>query len=193
MTAGGKRLPFSVLPEWNKDTATLLQARKAIEQAIGIIESVRTNIVSHDLRASYFASLQEYYECYIDVLMKLHRQQPSAAFDIAALEVSERARARSLLELLTEARADIRQGVDSSLLEQERALQQRLNEKASAQIGLLNRKHTLEEAEVAAKEIATITTEFEDLRARIRASSPRYAALTQPEPTERGRDSEAGA
>jgi CHAT domain-containing protein/tetratricopeptide (TPR) repeat protein len=159
-----------------------LQARKTIEQAIGIIESVRANIVSHDLRASYFASGQEYYECYIDVLMKLHRQRPSAAFDVAALEVSERARARSLLEQLTEARADIRQGVESSLLEHERALQQRLNEKASAQISLLHRKHTPEEAEVAAREIAHVTTEYEELQARIRASSPQYAALTQPQP-----------
>jgi CHAT domain-containing protein/tetratricopeptide (TPR) repeat protein len=159
-----------------------LQARQTIEQAIGIIEFLRATIVSHDFRASYFASQQEYYECYIDVLMQLHRQRPSAAFDAAALAVSERARARSLLELLTEARADIRQGVDSSLLERERSLQQRLNAKASAQISLLNRKHTPAEAEVAAKEIAAITTEYEDLEARIRANSPRYAALTQPQP-----------
>jgi CHAT domain-containing protein/tetratricopeptide (TPR) repeat protein len=159
-----------------------LQARQTIEEAIGIIESLRANIVSQELRASYFASRQEYYECYIDVLMQLHRQRPSAAFDTAALAVSERARARSLLELLTEARADIRQGVDSSLLERERSLQQRLNAKASAQISLLNRKHTPAQADVAAKEITAITTEYEDLQARIRASSPRYAALTQPQP-----------
>ena len=170
-----------------------LEARQTIEQAIGIIESVRANIVSHDFRASYFAFQQEYYECYIDVLMQLHRQRPSAAFDAAALEVSERARARSLLELLTEARADIRQGVDSSLLVQERTLQQRLNEKASAQISLLNRKHTPAEAEVAAKEIAAITSEYAispgtDSREQstIRCADPTSA-------TERNRDSTAGA
>ena len=51
--------------------------------------------------------------------------------DAVALAVSEHARERSLLELLEESRADIRQGVDSSLLEHERSLQQQLNAKAA--------------------------------------------------------------
>ena len=46
----------------------------------------------------------------------------------------------------------------------------------------MNRKHTPAQAEAAAKEIASITAEYEELRAQIRARSPRYAALTQPQP-----------
>ena len=114
--------------------------------------------------------------------MQMHKQNPAAAFDALALAVSERARARSLLELLKEAHADIRQGVDSSLLERERSLQQRLNARAAAQARLLNRKHTPAQADAVAKEIAAITTEYEEVQARIRARSPRYAALTQPQP-----------
>jgi CHAT domain-containing protein len=87
-----------------------------------------------------------------------------------------------LLELLREARADIRQGVDGSLLERERSLQRRLNTKAAEQARLLNRKHTPAQADAAAKEVAAITDEYEEVRAQIRASSPRYAALTQPQP-----------
>ena len=160
----------------------LTQARQTIEQAVGIIESLRTNVTSQALRSSYFASRQEFFETYIEVLMQMHKQNPAAAFDALALAVSERARARSLLELLKEARADIRQGVDSSLLERERSLQQRLNAKAAAQASLLNRKHTPAEADAAAKEIAAITAEYEEVQAQIRARSPRYAALTQPQP-----------
>ncbi len=144
----------------------LNQARQAIEQAIGIIESLRTNIVSQELRASYFAKRQEFFESYIDVLMQMRKQNPSAAFDAVALAVSERARARSLLELLEEARADIREGVDSSLLERERSLPQQLNARAAAQARLLNRKHTPEQADAIAKEIAAITAEYEDVRHR---------------------------
>ena len=70
---------------------------------------MRTNIAGQELRASYFASRQEFFETYIDVLMQMHKQNPAAAFDATALAVSERARARSLLELLKESRADIRQ------------------------------------------------------------------------------------
>jgi hypothetical protein len=112
------------------------QARQTVEQAIGLIESLRTNIASQELRASYFASRQDFFETYIDVLMQMRKQNPAGEFDAIALAVSERARARSLLELLEESRTDIRQGVDSSLLERERSLQQLLNAKAAAQVRL---------------------------------------------------------
>src|SRR5262249_51102690 len=138
----------------------LTQARQLIEQAIALVESLRANIAGQELRASYFASRQEFFETYIDVLMQMHKQNQAAAFDAVALAVSERARARSLLELLTEARADIRQGVDGSLLERERSLQLRLNARAAEQARLLKRKHTPEQAAAAAKEIAAITAEY---------------------------------
>jgi tetratricopeptide (TPR) repeat protein len=160
----------------------LNQARQAIEQAIGIVESIRAGIRVQDLRTSYFALRREYYESYIDLLMEQRKQNPAPGFDGAAFEVSERARARSLLELLTESRIDIRQGVDSSLLERERSLRQLLNAKAAAQFALLNRKHTPAQAEAFTKEMASITTEYEEVRAQIRARNPRYAALTQPQP-----------
>jgi CHAT domain-containing protein/Tfp pilus assembly protein PilF len=160
----------------------LSQARQAIELAIDLIESLRTKTDSQELRSSFFASRREFFETYIDVLMQMNKQNPAAALDAVALAVSERARARSLLELLQEARADIRQGVDSSLLERERSLQQRLAVRAAAQTRLLNRKHTPEQAEAFAKEIAAITSEYEEIQTQIRARSPRYAALTQPQP-----------
>jgi CHAT domain-containing protein/Tfp pilus assembly protein PilF len=160
----------------------LIQARQSIEQAISIIESVRAEFGGRGLRASFSASRQGYYEAHIDVLLQMHKRNPDASFDALALAVSERARARSLLELLAEARADIRQGVDSSLLERERSLRQRLAARAAAQAKLLNGKHTPAQAEAAAKEVASIIAEYEKLEAQIRASSPRYAALTQPQP-----------
>jgi CHAT domain-containing protein len=178
----GEATTLLLIARVEQTRGNLNQAHQAIEQAVGMIESLRTNIAGQQLRASYFASRHEFFESYIDVLMQMHKQNPAAALDAAALEVSERARARSLLELLKEARADIRQGVDSSLLERERSLQQRLNAKAAAQVSLLNRKHTPEQAESAAKEITSIITEYEELQGKIRASSPRYAALTQPQP-----------
>src|SRR5262245_1041656 len=160
----------------------LTQARQFLEQAINIVESIRAKTFSQELRATFFASQQEFYQSYIDVLLRMQRQNPAAAFNSFGLEISERARARSLMELLTESRADLRQGVDSSLLERERSLQQLLNAKAAAQFALLNRKHTPAQVEAFSKEIGSLTTEYEELRAQIRARSPRYAALTQPQP-----------
>jgi hypothetical protein len=83
---------------------------------------------------------------------------------------------------LTEARADIRRDVDSSLLERERSLRLRLSQKSAAQFKLLNREHATEQADAVAKEIASISEEYDLLETQIRASSPRSAALTQPQP-----------
>jgi tetratricopeptide (TPR) repeat protein len=157
----------------------LSQARQYLEQAIGMVESLRSGITSQVLRASFFASRQAFYQSYIDVLLELHKQNPTAGFEAAALAASERARARSLLELLTEARADLRQGVDSSLLERANSLQQQLLQAKTAQVKLSGVRSTTNAAD---KEIASLTAEFEELEARIRASSPRYAALIRPQP-----------
>ena len=88
-----------------------------IAACLKIMESLRTSVVSRELRASYFAKAQSHYEFYIDLLMQLHKQQPTQKNNVAALQAVERSRARSLLESLTEARVDIRQGVDAALLE----------------------------------------------------------------------------
>ncbi|HEV8130589.1 MAG TPA: CHAT domain-containing tetratricopeptide repeat protein [Acidobacteriota bacterium] len=159
----------------------LVEARSQIEQALTIVESLRSKVINQDLRSSYFASVRNYYDLDIDLLMQLNKQNPSEGFDAAGLQASERARARSLLEILAEARADIRVGVDPSLLERERLLQQLLNTKAERQMRLLGGKHTLEQAVTAGKEVETVTADYQQVEAQIRATSPRYAALTQPQ------------
>jgi CHAT domain-containing protein len=114
--------------------------------------------------------------------MRLHQLHPSEGFDAAALAASEKSRARSLLELLAEANAEIRQGVDSQLLERERQLRVVIADKAERQTRMLSGKHTDEQAKAPATEIDALTTEYEQVVARIRETSPRYAGLTQPLP-----------
>src|SRR5262249_47525545 len=165
-----------------RDRDNLTEARSHIEAALKINESIRTKIASPELRASYFTLAQTNYELYVDLLMRLDERHPSRGYDRAALEASERARARSLLEMLTEARADIRQGADPALLEQERSLLGQLNAAIERRVRLLSRKHPKEEAAAAGKKIDALTTEYEQVQAQIRLKSPRYAALTQPSP-----------
>ncbi|HJQ23960.1 MAG TPA: CHAT domain-containing protein [Blastocatellia bacterium] len=157
-------------------------ARAHIEAALKLIENTRSTLISQELRASYLASNQESYEIYIDLLMRLHERQPSAGHDAAALEASERARARGLLDLLIESRADIRQGVDGALLERERAAQQQLDAKSEQLTRLFGGKHSEAQATAARKEVEAALAEYQDIEAEIRARSPRYAALTQPRP-----------
>src|SRR5262249_34899995 len=64
------------------------------------------------LRIVYFSTVQRYYDLYVELLMRMNEQRQGEGFDGMALQAVERARARSLLDLLAEARADIRSGVD---------------------------------------------------------------------------------
>ncbi|WP_315789965.1 CHAT domain-containing tetratricopeptide repeat protein [Fischerella sp. JS2] len=165
-----------------RNRGNLNAARSQIEETIKLVEGIRTQVTSQDLRTSYFAKVQNYYEFYIDLLMQLHKQNPLQGYDALALQASERARARSLLELLNEAKADIRQGVDPKLLEKERNLQQKLDAIEKRQIELADDAYNEEIAQALAKENATLLEQYRQLQAEIRTKSPRYAALTQPQP-----------
>ncbi|WP_445172219.1 tetratricopeptide repeat protein [Microcoleus sp.] len=161
----------------------LPEALTNIEASLKIIESLRTKVASPELRTSYFATVQNYYQLYIELLMELHTTQPKSGYDTKAFEASERSRARSLLELLQEANADIRQGVSPELLQKERSLQQQLNALEKWRIEVLNRPNPTpaQEAELE-QQRQTLIAQYQDIQAQIRATSPRYAALTQPQP-----------
>ena len=165
-----------------RERGNLAEALNKAEEGIAILESRRGTISSQEFRSAYFATVQNHYEFYIDLLMRLHKQKPSAGYDGKALEASERSRARSLLEMLAESNADIREGVDATLLARERALQQQLNGKARQQTQLLAGQHTQAQEDAIAKDIDTLTNEFQSVEGQIRQTSPRYAALTQPQP-----------
>lgn len=164
------------------DTGELDQARSQIEDTLNIVESLRTKVASQELRASYFATVQKYYDFYIELLMRMNGRQVGKGFSGEALQVSERARARSLLEILAEANASIREGVDATLLEREQRLHHQLSGKADALARLYASRPTPEQVVAAKKEVDDLTAQYNDVRAEIRRASPRYAALTQPSP-----------
>jgi CHAT domain-containing protein/Tfp pilus assembly protein PilF len=165
-----------------RDRGNLREAVGLMEAALEIIESLRTKVSGQELRASFLASVRELYDLQIDLLARLDQRQPLAGHAAAALVTSERSRARSLLETLAEARADIRQGVAPELLERQHSLQLQINSKAERLTRLLSGKPTKEEAQSAQKELDSILSSYHQLEAQIRTTNPRYAALTQPQP-----------
>jgi CHAT domain-containing protein len=175
-------LTLQSLARAQRDRGRLREAQVQIEAALTIIESTRAKFINQQLRTSFLASRHSFYEFYIDLLMQINREQPANGYDAEALQVSERARARSLLEMLTEAHTGIRHGVDPVLLERERTLHQQLSTKAERLTRLLSGKPTEEQVAVARKELDALLEEFQDVEAQIRTKSPRYAALTQPQP-----------
>jgi CHAT domain-containing protein len=154
-------------------------ARTHVEQSLAIAESLRADeITSPELRASFLSGVQNSYQLYTDLLMRQHTLEPTKGFDALAVEVSERQRARSLLDLLGEARADLRRGLDAALIERERDLGRKLNDKAR----LLTEAGKPEQAAALKQEISQLENDYERAQAAIRKASPRYAALVQPQP-----------
>ncbi len=149
-----------------------------IKQSTQIIESMRTKVISRDLRASYFSSVHQHYELYIELLMQLDRLRPNDSFTGKAFEISEQARARSLLDSFTEASLNLSNKSDFSLSERLGQLQQSLNAKAEYQMRLLNGKHSPEMAAQTDKEIRKLRAEYDQTEAQLSTQSTRFAALS---------------
>jgi CHAT domain-containing protein/uncharacterized protein HemY len=156
----------------------LARAQTLTEEGIKIAESLRAELGSTEFRSAFLANenVQGSYRLYTDVLMRRHQAQPTQGFDALAVEAGERQRARSLLDLLSEANTNLREGVDPALIERERSLAKQLNDKARTQTT------TPEQAAALKLEISQLENDYERAQVAIRKASPRYAALTQPQP-----------
>jgi CHAT domain-containing protein/tetratricopeptide (TPR) repeat protein len=168
------------LANLGRDGGELGSAKAHLDAALQLIEGLRGKVSRQPLRTALLAAKQEYYEASIDVLMHLHAEQNASGFDAQALEVSERARARGLLDMLGEAGVNVREGVDPALLERERSLRQLLNGKSDKQVALLSARQTAAALELD-REIDDTITALQAVESDIRRRSPRYAALTQPQ------------
>jgi CHAT domain-containing protein len=164
----------------------LTEADAEIELALGITEKQRVKFDQEDMRSQYFSSVQIFYELKLEVLHALSTEQPDQKYPDqkyidAALEISERARARSLLDMLSQSSVDIRQGVSAELKSRELHNQTRLS---SLQTQLLQLR---QQAKPDARTVAALATEVRkadeegvQIEREIRQQSPRYAELKYP-------------
>ncbi|MEL6814615.1 MAG: CHAT domain-containing tetratricopeptide repeat protein, partial [Cyanobacteria bacterium J06598_3] len=154
-------------------------ALENINQAIALIEDLRSDISPGKLRTSYFATVQDVYRLKQDLLMQLG--QPEAAFN-----TSEAARARQLIELLTEANVDIRANVDPTLLTQEQSLRRDLQNIESQRIALQTRNRTsnqiAEQTAALDQQSDTLLQKLDQAFNTIRRQSPAYAETVIPQP-----------
>ena len=156
-----------------------LKAIEHIEKGLNIIERIRGEIVNPQLRTSYFSTVQQFYDLYAELIAARYEKSKDEKDVAFALEISERARARSLIELLQEARINVKQNVDEKIIEQATELQDALNAKYRQRTQLLSGKNTPEQIAKITNEINSLNTELENLQTKIRRENPRYADLTQ--------------
>jgi CHAT domain-containing protein len=152
-------------------------------QALEMRESVRSSIASPALRASFLARWRDDYDLAVDLLMGLDAEEPGRGYAERAFEISEASHARTLTELLTEARIEVRRGIAPDLLARER--------RVAARLSLVQQELTarLSGDSPGAEEIARVRRAWEDLKrereaieVEIRRQHPRYAAIRYPRP-----------
>jgi CHAT domain-containing protein/tetratricopeptide (TPR) repeat protein len=170
---GAQARTLAYLAYTYRDLGDFNLSLKTIERVLAITETLRGKVYNPDWRASVLAVNSNVYEFYVDLLVRLGRHADAFA-------ANERARARSLLDMLTEAGVDIRQGGDPALLRREQELGQLISAKEQD-------RADASDAGVPPMYLAQLDGLLDDLRAQLqltrsqlRASSPRYAALTQP-------------
>lgn len=154
------------------------EARAHAEAAVDQVEQLRNGFVSPGLRASFLATQRRAYALLIDLLMDRHAANRAGGWDRAALAVSERARARSLLDMLASGGAGrAGKAVPAGLLARRQALRRRLSAKADQQV-----KQGGGKAEALTREIELLLAELDGVDAEIRRHDPEYAALLEPRP-----------
>ncbi|MGB8507759.1 MAG: CHAT domain-containing protein [Pyrinomonadaceae bacterium] len=156
-------------------------AIKQTEEAIALIEPLRANITDRQRRASYLAMKVGYYELYADLLMRKGGDAQMAA----AFAASERARARSLLDLLSDARVEMSAGADktlAALLESRRLLILRTRAATRRQAQAVLEKKAVPDVAAIGHEIDDLNIARNHVESRIKSEHPRYAALMFPQP-----------
>ncbi|HYG64771.1 MAG TPA: CHAT domain-containing tetratricopeptide repeat protein [Thermoanaerobaculia bacterium] len=171
-----------VLAKVEKDAGELEKAGELAGQAIEAIEQLRDRVVRQDLRETFLASKQGFYEFYVDILMELERRNPGRGFAGRALDMNERARARGLLDLLAEVEADLSRDADAGLLAQERALRAEINALYQHRLKLIKDGVTGQRLEQVGDRLDEAIEKLYRVTADLKASSPHYAALARPEP-----------
>ena len=147
--------------------------------AVEIVERLRADLAAPDARALLMARHTPKYASLIQAYQALNDTE-------AAFLTLERARARSFVEMLSERNVDFAADAPASLL----ARQQELRREQSAAYARLQSltapsSDTAQREEVyhdVHRELRRLEQEQQELVARMRAASPRYASLHYPQP-----------
>jgi CHAT domain-containing protein/tetratricopeptide (TPR) repeat protein len=171
---GNTNLQTEILYRWavlDRSRGRLKDALRRIRESLSIVESVRSQVISDKLKTSFLASKREYYELLVNLLAQLE-EGSAGSYKDEALEASEWARARGLLDLLAEGhvRAEAPPGLqmrDTELRSRLSWLQEQIAKKRSEDL----------EAQVDQVQDAMV-----QLQTEIRKQDPHYAEVRYPTP-----------
>lgn len=106
----------------------------------------------------------------------------SLVYASESFNIVEQGRARSLLEMLGEAGANITEGVPPELLKRKQENLERQQEIAETLNGIAPPEGEKPDVKKLEAELETLSADYDSIENQIRANSPRYSALTAPQP-----------
>lgn len=155
------------------------QAMAAIEEALNINEQIRSDVMVPSLRATFAASRRASEEFYIQLLYEMGKRGQVVDSAERAFSVSEKSRARSFLELLSQNSFDDDQAAPE-LIRKERDLLRKLDTKLKARVDLLSENSNPGAIDQIESEMNALTTEVQQVEAEIAERESRYSSLVHP-------------
>lgn len=178
----GEVISLGGLARTEENLGRLKEALDLIRTATQLIETLRLNFRSDELRTSFFANWHDYYAFQIEILMKLDSRFPGQGFDRKALEVSEQARSRTLLEALSQAEVKVDDSDEPRLAGQERALRLQIERKVEVLDRLKSAGFSAKQREKVERELDQILEQYRETREELRRKSPHHFSLLAGQP-----------
>ena len=156
-------------------------ALKLIGESISISESFSSDVLNSKLKSTYFSSIYNRYELYIELLMRTGKKLQDERYQIQALQASERARARSMLETLRLSESNFIRDANPDIIRREKEIRTTLNLKADMLTDALS-GGSESDAENLSNELNRLYNELEQIKASLKQDSPIYSAIKDPAP-----------
>lgn len=142
----------------------LAEARASVEAALQIDERIRDEVAVADLRASYFATVNQHFDFYIDLLMG-QGGADSESNTSKALEMSERKRARTLLDEVAGGGLQAKEDRGASdAFERERKLKAEIEAKRDEYEKLRLERQPSSRVDFVAEELLRLSQEYDEIR-----------------------------
>jgi tetratricopeptide (TPR) repeat protein len=168
---------FYNLARVNRAVGSYDAALTFIKQSLNLTEDLRTNVETPDLRASYFSGVKKYYELGTEILIRLEQLRPGKGFATEALLLNERARSRSLLDLLNESQPSFAEDAPKQLLEREHELRGLIRTQAQYAMDLSLEERESSDTPEVANQLAQLRSEYQEVLAQLREENPRGLSL----------------
>ncbi len=158
------------------------EALNNIKESITLTENLYTDVANANLKSSYFSTVFDRYELFINILMKTNKQNPIEDLSIQALQAAEKSRARVMLENLSLSESEFRKDADIETLKREKEIRVLLNSKADKLTDLLSQNAEKSETDKISSEINELENELESIKGELKQKSPLYSAIKNPVP-----------